>query len=254
MAAHFRKINAGDRIEIHNNSANLPLSRFIANRLYPTRNDIRINEVKYLPRDTTDIRLSPAGTFMKKEIPLTQEERERYARHLALPSFGIEAQCRLKQSSVLCIGAGGLGSPATMYLAAAGVGRIGIVDPDTVDASNIQRQVLHGTSDVGREKIESAKETLNAINPNVELDLHEESFNPGNSMALSAGYDLLIDGSDNFPTRYLSNDVAVLQGIPNVHGSIFRFEGQVSVFAPHLDAPCYRCLFPDAPAEGAVPD
>jgi len=191
---------------------------------------------------------------MNRRTPLTQEEEQRYARHLTLPSFGMEAQCRLKESSVLCIGAGGLGSPATMYLAAAGVGRIGIVDDDIVDASNIQRQLLHVTSDVGRSKIQSARDTLLAMNPNIELDLHEERFKPENAMGLAKGYDLLIDGSDNFPTRYLSNDVSVLLRIPNIHGSIFRFEGQISVFAPHLGAPCYRCLFPDAPSEGAVPD
>ena len=254
MAAHFRKINAGNRIEIHHNSVSLPLSRSIANRLYLTLCEIRINEVKYLPLRVTDIRISTASELMTTETELTQEELERYARHLSLPSFGIEAQRRLKESSVLCIGAGGLGSPSTMYLAAAGVGRIGIVDPDTVDASNLQRQLLHGTLDVGRKKIQSAKETLNTINPNVHIELHEDRFEPGNAMALSSNYDLLIDGSDNFPTRYLSNDVSVLLGIPNVHGSIFRFEGQVSVFAPHLGAPCYRCLFPDAPDQGAVPD
>jgi adenylyltransferase/sulfurtransferase len=191
---------------------------------------------------------------MTAKTELTQEELERYARHLTLPSFGIEAQRRLKDSGVLCIGAGGLGSPAAMYLAAAGVGRIGIVDPDTVDASNIQRQLLHGTSDINRPKVESAKDALTAINPNVQLELHRETFAPDNAMEITRQYDVLIDGSDNFPTRYLSNDVSVLLKIPNVHGSIFRFEGQVSVFAPHLDAPCYRCLFPDAPNPGAVPD
>lgn len=191
---------------------------------------------------------------MPTKTELTQEELERYARHLALPSFGIEAQRRLKDSGVLCIGAGGLGSPAAMYLAAAGVGRIGIVDPDTVDASNIQRQLLHGTADISRPKVESAKDTLTAINPNVQIELHRETLVSGNAMELAKNYDLLIDGSDNFPTRYLSNDVSVLLKIPNVHGSIFRFEGQVSVFAPHLEGPCYRCLFPDAPNPGAVPD
>ncbi len=191
---------------------------------------------------------------MPTKTELTQEELERYARHLALPSFGIEAQRRLKDSGVLCIGAGGLGSPAAMYLAAAGVGRIGIVDPDTVDASNIQRQLLHGTADISRPKVESAKDTLTAINPNVQIELHRETLVSGNAMELAKNYDLLIDGSDNFPTRYLSNDVSVLLKIPNVHGSIFRFEGQVSVFAPHLEGPCYRCLFPDAPKPGAVPD
>lgn len=185
---------------------------------------------------------------------LTPEERGRYARHLNLPSFGAAGQQRLKAASVLCIGTGGLGSPAAMYLAAAGVGRIGLVDDDVVDASNIQRQLLHGTSDIGRRKLESAQETLGDINPNVQLDLHDLRFGVDNAMDLAAGYDLILDGSDNFPTRYLANDVAVLQKKANVHGSIFRFEGQVTVFAPHLGGPCYRCLFPDPPAPGAVPD
>ena len=185
---------------------------------------------------------------------LTPEERGRYARHLNLPSFGAAGQQRLKAASVLCIGTGGLGSPAAMYLAAAGVGRIGLVDDDVVDASNIQRQLLHGTGDIGRRKLESAQETLSDINPNVQLDLHDLRFGVDNAMDLAAGYDLILDGSDNFPTRYLANDVAVLQKKANVHGSIFRFEGQVTVFAPHLGGPCYRCLFPDPPAPGAVPD
>lgn len=185
---------------------------------------------------------------------LTPEERGRYARHLNLPSFGAAGQQRLKAASVLCIGTGDLGSPAAMYLAAAGVGRIGLVDDDVVDASNIQRQLLHGTSDIGRRKLESAQETLGDINPNVQLDLHDLRFGVDNAMDLAAGYDLILDGSDNFPTRYLANDVAVLQKKANVHGSIFRFEGQVTVFAPHLGGPCYRCLFPDPPAPGAVPD
>ena len=191
---------------------------------------------------------------MPEQTNLSDEEMRRYARHISLPSFGIEGQNRLKESSVLCIGAGGLGSPSSMYLAAAGVGRIGLVDMDKVDASNIQRQLLHGTNDIGRKKIESAKDTIYNINPNVQLETFGEAFKPDNSVSIAKNYDIIIDGTDNFPARYLVNDVAKIIGIPNVYGSVFRFEGQVSVFAPHLDGPCYRCLFPDPPAPGAVPD
>ena len=141
-----------------------------------------------------------------------------------------------------------------MYLAAAGVGRIGLMDMDEVDESNIQRQLLHGTGDVGRKKIESAKDTINNINPNVQIDTFDEAFRPENSIKIAQGYDIIIDGTDNFPARYLVNDVAKILQIPNVYGSVFQFEGQVSVFAPHLNGPCYRCLFPDPPAQGAVPD
>ena len=191
---------------------------------------------------------------MSEQTNLNDEELRRYARHISLPSFGMEGQERLKESSVLCIGAGGLGSPSTMYLAAAGVGRIGLVDMDEVDASNIQRQLLHGTDDIGRKKIESAKDTIHNINPNVQLDVYGDAFSPDNSITIAQDYDIIIDGTDNFPARYLVNDVAKILRIPNVYGSVFRFEGQVSVFAPHLDGPCYRCLFPDPPAPGAVPD
>ena len=191
---------------------------------------------------------------MPEQTNLSDEEMRRYARHISLPSFGIEGQNRLKESSVLCIGAGGLGSPSSMYLAAAGVGRIGLVDMDKVDASNIQRQLLHGTNDIGRKKIESAKDTIYNINPNVQVETFGEAFKPENSISIAKNYDIIIDGTDNFPARYLVNDVAKIIGIPNVYGSVFRFEGQVSVFAPHLDGPCYRCLFPDPPAPGAVPD
>ena len=191
---------------------------------------------------------------MSEQTNLNDEELRRYARHISLPSFGMEGQERLKESSVLCIGAGGLGSPSTMYLAAAGIGRIGLVDMDEVDASNIQRQLLHGTDDIGRKKIESAKDTIHNINPNVQLDVYGDAFSPDNSITIAQGYDIIIDGTDNFPARYLVNDVAKILRIPNVYGTVFRFEGQVSVFAPHLDGPCYRCLFPDPPAPGAVPD
>jgi len=191
---------------------------------------------------------------MSEQTNLNDEELRRYARHISLPSFGMEGQERLKESSVLCIGAGGLGSPSTMYLAAAGIGRIGLVDMDEVDASNIQRQLLHGTDDIGRKKIESAKDTIHNINPNVQLDVYGDAFSPDNSIIIAQSYDIIIDGTDNFPARYLVNDVAKILEIPNVYGSVFRFEGQVSVFAPHLGGPCYRCLFPDPPAPGAVPD
>lgn len=191
---------------------------------------------------------------MSEQTNLNDEELRRYARHISLPSFGMEGQERLKESSVLCIGAGGLGSPSAMYLAAAGVGRIGLVDMDEVDASNIQRQLLHGTDDIGRKKIESAKDTIHNINPNVQIDVYGDAFSPDNSITIAQGYNIIIDGTDNFPARYLVNDVAKILRIPNVYGSVFRFEGQVSVFAPHLDGPCYRCLFPDPPAPGAVPD
>ena len=191
---------------------------------------------------------------MSEQTNLNDEELRRYARHISLPSFGMEGQERLKESSVLCIGAGGLGSPSAMYLAAAGAGRIGLVDMDEVDASNIQRQLLHGTDDIGRKKIESAKDTIHNINPDVQIDVYGDAFSPDNSITIAQGYNIIIDGTDNFPARYLVNDVAKILRIPNVYGSVFRFEGQVSVFAPHLDGPCYRCLFPDPPAPGAVPD
>ena len=187
------------------------------------------------------------------EHPLSEAERSRYARHLTLPEVGPEGQRRLKASRVLCLGAGGLGSPVTMYLAAAGVGEIGLVDDDRVDFSNLQRQILHGTSDVGRLKIDSARDRLAEINPEVRVTIFETRFTAENAAAIAEPYDLIIDGTDNFPTRYLSNDLAVLTKKPNVYGSIYRFEGQVSVFAPHLGGPCYRCLFPEPPAPGLVP-
>lgn len=184
---------------------------------------------------------------------LSPDELRRYARHLSIPEFGIDAQRRLKAGGVLCIGAGGLGSPIAMYLAAAGLGRIGLVDADVVDVSNLQRQILHGTADVGRSKLESARDRLHQINPHVQIDLHRTVFTSENAMAMAADYDVIIDGTDNFPTRYLSNDVAVFLKKPNVYGSILRFEGQCSVFAPHLGGPCYRCMAPQPPAPGLVP-
>jgi len=184
---------------------------------------------------------------------LSREEKLRYARHLTIPDVGIEGQQRLKAARVLCIGAGGLGSPVTMYLAAAGIGEIGLVDFDRVDFSNLQRQLLHDTEDVGRLKTKSAAERLSRINPEVTVTTYDEALTSENAGAISAPYDLIIDGSDNFTTRYLTNDLATLTGKPNIYGSIYRFEGQVSVFAPHLGGPCYRCLFPEPPDPGQIP-
>lgn len=186
-------------------------------------------------------------------VDLSTEEMQRYARHLTIPDVGVEGQKKLSAAKVLCIGAGGLGSPVTMYLAAAGVGEIGLVDDDKVEFSNLQRQLLHDTDDVGKSKTDSAAERLEAINPGVRVQKFETRFTAENARELAAPYDLIVDGTDNFPTRYLSNDLAVLTKKPNVYGSIFRFEGQVSVFAPHLGGPCYRCLFPTPPEPGQVP-
>jgi molybdopterin/thiamine biosynthesis adenylyltransferase/rhodanese-related sulfurtransferase len=186
-------------------------------------------------------------------MQLNNDEIRRYSRHLILPEVGMAGQKKICSSSVLCIGAGGLGSPIAMYLAAAGIGKIGLVDFDTVDFSNLQRQIIHGTNDVGRPKAESAKDTINDINPNVEVVIHNTRISAENAMEIIGGYDIVVDGTDNFPTRYLTNDACVLLKKPNVYGSIFRFEGQSSVFAPHLGGPCYRCLYPEPPPPGMVP-
>lgn len=188
------------------------------------------------------------------DVRLSSEEMTRYSRHLMMPEVTPEGQRRLKAARVLCIGAGGLGSPAALYLAAAGVGTIGIVDFDDVDLSNLQRQILHGTKDIGRSKLESARDRLRDINPEIDIELHECRFSSENASQLVAQCDVVVDGSDNFPTRYLSNDVCVFARKPNVYGSVFRFEGQTTVFAPHLSGPCYRCLFPEPPPPDAVPN
>jgi adenylyltransferase/sulfurtransferase len=185
-------------------------------------------------------------------MELSHEEILRYSRHLLIPEVGLEGQRKLKQASVLVIGTGGLGSPVSLYLAAAGVGRIGLVDYDVVDSSNLQRQVVHGSSTVGKLKVESARERLLDLNPGVRVDTYNEPFTSANAMQVAAPYDVLIDGTDNFPTRYLSNDVAVFLGKPNVYGSIFRFDGQASLFYAK-QGPCYRCLFPEPPPPGMVP-
>jgi len=183
---------------------------------------------------------------------LSNEEISRYSRHLILPEVGMEGQKKLKAAGVLIIGAGGLGSPLAMYLAAAGVGRLGLVDFDVVDASNLQRQVIHSTRNVGRAKLDSAKEYILGVNPNVQVDTYETRFTSENAFAIASDYDVIIDGTDNFPTRYLVNDVCVLLGKPNVYGSIFRFDGQASVFWAGK-GPCYRCLYAEPPPPGLVP-
>jgi adenylyltransferase/sulfurtransferase len=184
--------------------------------------------------------------------PLSPDELLRYGRHLILPEVGLAGQRRLKASSVLVVGAGGLGSPLALYLAAAGVGRIGLVDFDRVEASNLQRQILHGTSSVGRSKLESARARIEDLNPEIRLETHETRLSSANALELIRAYDVVVDGTDNFPTRYLVNDACALAGKPNVYGSIFRFEGQASVFDA-ARGPCYRCLFPDPPPPGLVP-
>jgi adenylyltransferase/sulfurtransferase len=183
---------------------------------------------------------------------LSHEEILRYSRHLLIPEVGLDGQRKLKASSVLVIGTGGLGSPVALYLAAAGVGHIGLVDYDVVDSSNLQRQVVHGTGMVGRLKVDSARARLLDLNPAIQVDAYNEPFTSANAMQITADYDILIDGTDNFPTRYLTNDLCVLTGKPNVYGAVFRFDGQASVFYAK-EGPCYRCLFPEPPPPGLVP-
>jgi adenylyltransferase/sulfurtransferase len=226
-------------------------------------------DIRYLQKDATALKPgdvvsivpSVAGgaptavseTATTRELPeLTNDEIKRYSRHLIMPEVGVDGQRRLKAARVLCIGAGGLGSPVALYLAAAGVGRIGIVDFDIVDFSNLQRQVLHGTPDVGRSKLQSARDRLNAINPEIQIDTYETSLSSKNALDIFREYDVIVDGTDNFPTRYLVNDACVILKKPNAYGSIFRFEGQASVFA-FPGGPCYRCLYPEPPPPGLVP-
>ena len=222
------------------------------------------DDIRYLDREATALKSgdvisivpSVAGGAPVTEAAATPElsnaEIERYSRHLILPEVGIDGQRRLKAGRVLCVGAGGLGSPAALYLAAAGVGTIGIIDFDAVDASNLQRQILHGTPDVGRSKLQSARDRLSALNPEVRIETHEAALTSKNALALFRDYDVILDGTDNFATRYLVNDACVLLGKPNAYGSIFRFEGQASVFATK-NGPCYRCLYPEPPPPGLVP-
>ena len=187
------------------------------------------------------------------DIEFSNDEIARYSRHLIMPEVTLEGQKKLKAAKVLCIGTGGLGSPIALYLAAAGVGTLGLIDFDIVDYSNLQRQVLHGTKDVGRKKLNSARDRIKDVNPNVHVVLHDAMFRSENATEIVTEYDLVIDGTDNFPTRYLSNDICVFLSKPNIYGSIFRFEGQCTVFAPSLGGPCYRCLYPEPPPPGMVP-
>jgi sulfur-carrier protein adenylyltransferase/sulfurtransferase len=221
-------------------------------------------DIRYLQKEQTPVRegdtisiipsvAGGSGAGVAEELPsLTSMEIKRYSRHLILPEVGVDGQRKIKASKVLCIGAGGLGSPVALYLAAAGVGTIGMVDFDVVDYSNLQRQILHGTPDVGRSKLESARDKLAALNPEVQVELHDTALSSANALDLFRPYDVIVDGTDNFPTRYLVNDACVLLRKPNAYGSIFRFEGQASVFALE-SGPCYRCLYPEPPPPGLVP-
>src|SRR6476660_1720638 len=230
--------------------------------IYINDEDIRYLQKEQTPvKDGDTISIIPSvagGAPTATEVParslpeLTTEEYKRYSRHLILPEVGMEGQRKLKAAKVLCIGAGGLGSPVAMYLAAAGVGTIGIVDFDVVDFSNLQRQILHSTNDVGKPKLQSAKEKLVAMNPHVNVVTHNAALSSENALELFEPYDIIVDGTDNFPTRYLVNDACVILGKPNAYGSIFRFEGQASVFATK-NGPCYRCLYPEPPPPGLVP-
>jgi adenylyltransferase/sulfurtransferase len=221
------------------------------------------DDIRYLEREATALKTgdvvsivpSVAGgvpTAVETTPELTNEEVQRYSRHLILPEVGPDGQRRLKAGRVLCVGAGGLGSPAALYLAAAGVGTIGVIDFDAVDLSNLQRQILHGTPDIGRSKLQSARERLTALNPNVRVQTFETALTSKNALEIFRDYDIILDGTDNFATRYLVNDACVLLNKPNAYGSIFRFEGQASVFATK-GGPCYRCLYPEPPPPGLVP-
>ena len=222
-------------------------------------------DVRYLDRERTSVSAADTLSIVPSvaggtdavapavELPaLSREEVQRYSRHLIMPEIGVEGQKRHKAARVLCVGAGGLGSPASLYLAAAGVGTLGLVDFDTVDFSNLQRQILYSTADVGRRKLAAAADRLTSINPNVRVVEHEARLTSANALDILAQYDVIVDGADNFPTRYLVNDACVLLGKPNAYGSIFRFDGQASVFATK-DGPCYRCLYPEPPPPGLVP-
>jgi molybdopterin/thiamine biosynthesis adenylyltransferase/rhodanese-related sulfurtransferase/molybdopterin converting factor small subunit len=266
LLADLTQKHAGLKAHLYNEQGTL---RSFVN-VYVNDEDIRYLQKEQTPvnaNDTVSIIPSVAGgveTTIDRGKPdastaaggalpeLTNDEINRYSRHLIMPEVGVEGQRKLKAAKVLCIGAGGLGSPVAMYLAAAGVGRLGIVDFDTVDFSNLQRQILHGTPDVGRSKLASAKDRLNALNPNVQIDTYETALSSQNALQIFEPYDIVVDGTDNFPTRYLVNDACVLLGKPNAYGSIFRFEGQASVFATK-DGPCYRCLYPEPPPPGLVP-
>ena len=224
--------------------------------VYLNDEDIRYLNKEATPLEANDtISIVPSiagGSANPPATSLTADELRRYDRHLIMPEVGMEGQLKLKNASIALIGTGGLGSPSALYLAAAGVGRIGLVDFDVVDTSNLQRQIIHGTKDVGRKKLESARDKMHDINPHQQIDLHDEALSSENAMRIFKDYDIVVDGTDNFPTRYLVNDACVLSGKPNVYGSIFRFDGQATVFATE-NGPCYRCLYPEPPPPGLVP-
>jgi len=243
-----------DRLKAQLLSPDGKLRSFV--NVYVNEDDARDKQGLATPvKDGDTVLIVPAiagGVTLAAEAELSREELRRYDRHVILPEVGLAGQKRLKSASVLCIGAGGLGSPLALYLAAAGIGRIGIVDFDVVDESNLQRQIMHDTPSVGTSKLESAKKRLLALNPHVKVELHETRLSSANALELFKRYDVVADGTDNFPTRYLVNDACVLTGKPNAYGSIFRFEGQLSVFGAK-DGPCYRCLYPEPPPPGLVP-
>jgi len=251
-------INRHAGLKAHLYNAEGKLRSFV--NIYVNDEDIRYLQKEQTPinaGDTVSIIPSVAGGWPAAEAPaalpeLTRDDFKRYSRHLILPEVGVLGQQKLKAAKVLCIGAGGLGSPVAMYLAAAGVGTIGIVDFDVVDFSNLQRQILHGTPDVGRPKLDSAKDRLLAINPHINVPTYNTALSSENALEIFAPFDIIVDGTDNFPTRYLVNDACVILGKPNAYGSIFRFEGQASVFATK-EGPCYRCLYPEPPPPGLVP-
>ena len=223
--------------------------------VYVNDEDIRYLSKEQTPvgeKDTVSIVPSVAGGSPAPDLELNNDEVRRYSRHLIMPEVGVEGQRKIKNAKVLCVGAGGLGSPASLYLAAAGVGTLGLVDFDAVDFSNLQRQVLYSTDDVGRPKLRAAMDRLKGLNPNIRIVPHETAITSANALDIFRDYDIIVDGADNFPTRYLVNDACVLTGKPNVYGSIFRFDGQVSIFATK-GGPCYRCLYPEPPPPGLVP-
>jgi adenylyltransferase/sulfurtransferase len=254
LLADLTRRHSGLKAHLYNEQGKL---RSFVN-VYVNDEDIRYLQKEQTPvaaNDTVSIIPSVAGgaPTVAEELPmLSNDEVKRYSRHLIMPEVGVDGQRKLKAAKVLCIGAGGLGSPVAMYLAAAGVGTIGLVDFDVVDFSNLQRQILHSTPDVGRPKLQSAKEKLQALNPEIEIRTHEVALSSQNALQLFEPYDIIVDGTDNFPTRYLVNDACVILGKPNAYGSIFRFEGQASVFATK-NGPCYRCLYPEPPPPGLVP-
>ena len=265
LLADLTRKHAGLKAHLYNEQGKL---RSFVN-VYVNDEDIRYLEKEQTPVKSADtVSIIPsvaggapvvsadgkaAGVSSGQALPtLTNDEVRRYSRHLIMPEVGVDGQRKLKAAKVLCIGAGGLGSPVAMYLAAAGVGTLGIVDFDVVDFSNLQRQILHGTPDVGRPKLASAKDKLHALNPEIDIETYDAALSSENALKFFEPYDVIVDGTDNFPTRYLVNDACVILGKPNAYGSIFRFEGQASVFATK-EGPCYRCLYPEPPPPGLVP-